>query len=448
MMDRKRVAAVHFVLATALLILSFYGNAFHVAEGNWFRGQQRQVEGQVAARLIVADQDGLLSHGGFNGWCASRVSTLRHQDQLYIQGVACDNFKPYRSQAGLQAMSFAVFDRLTPFDRATTWNLIQFVTAAFSAVFVALLLSWLGAEFGHLAYAAALAATLFSPWMTVFGRLLYWVMGVFYLPLVAVILIQRREDEARALPPIGAAGWIAGAVLLKCLFNGYEYMTTTLLMMITPLVYTAFAGRWSMTRLARRAALYGGAAMAGILISMLLLCFQIASIHKDGFRGGVRHIVSSYQKRSHGDPGDFPKMYRRSLDAKVTDVIGMYLSGTVFGFNRGFDGQHPERLDTAGRFTYRDLVILFALASFAALALAGRLSRDDGQAIKLRALVVTTWFAAAAPLSWFVIFKAHSYVHTHVNFLTWHMPFVPIGAALCGLVVAVAIQRRSELLPR
>ena len=446
MMARKRVAAVQFVLASTLLVLAFYGNAFGVAEADWFRGHQRQVEGQVAARLIVADRHGLFSHSGFNGLCEARIG--QHQDELYIDGRPCGRFKPYRSQVGLQATSFALFDRLTPFDRDTTWKLIQLITACFSALFIASLLCVLGAEFGHLAFAAALAATLFSPWMTVFGRLLYWVVGFFYLPLVVVIWLQWREDHRRAAAPVAAAAWIGGAVLLKCLFNGYEYMTTTLFMMVTPLVYLAVARGWSPARLLGRTALYGSAAIAGIMISMVILSFQIGTSHRDGFSGGIRHIVSSYQKRTHADPDNFPKMYRRSLDAGVAEVLSMYLSGTVFGFDRKFDGQHPEKLDPSGRFTYRNLIALYAAATFAALVLALRLPRNDRQATQLRALVITTWFAALAPLSWFVIFKAHSYVHTHVNFLTWHMPFVPIGAALCGLLISIAITRRSELTPQ
>ena len=44
-----------------------------------------------------------------------------------------------------------------------------------------------------------------------------------------------------------------------------------------------------------------------------------------------------------------------------------------------------------------------------------------------------TWFSFLAPLSWFVIFKAHSHCHTHMNFLVWQMPFTILGVALCGV---------------
>jgi hypothetical protein len=53
------------------------------------------------------------------------------------------------------------------------------------------------------------------------------------------------------------------------------------------------------------------------------------------------------------------------------------------------------------------------------------------------ALIIATWFSILAPLSWFVIFKAHSYIHTHMNYIVWQMPFTLLGFAVCGLVVKI-----------
>ncbi len=40
-----------------------------------------------------------------------------------------------------------------------------------------------------------------------------------------------------------------------------------------------------------------------------------------------------------------------------------------------------------------------------------------------------------APLSWFVIFKAHSYLHAHLNFIVWQLPFAILGFAMCGAIL-------------
>ena len=65
---------------------------------------------------------------------------------------------------------------------------------------------------------------------------------------------------------------------------------------------------------------------------------------------------------------------------------------------------------------------------------------------KLSALSIATWFSILAPLSWFVIFKGHSYIHTHMNYITWHMPFTLLGFALFGLVGFYLVSEILEVL--
>jgi hypothetical protein len=63
----------------------------------------------------------------------------------------------------------------------------------------------------------------------------------------------------------------------------------------------------------------------------------------------------------------------------------------------------------------------------------GRQAQDLKQ--KKLALIAATWFSILAPLSWYIIFKAHSFIHTHLNNILWQMPFVLFGFAVCGLAI-------------
>jgi hypothetical protein len=58
------------------------------------------------------------------------------------------------------------------------------------------------------------------------------------------------------------------------------------------------------------------------------------------------------------------------------------------------------------------------------------------------ALVAATWYSLLAPLSWFVIFKKHSFIHIHVNPIVWQMPFTLLGLALCGFVIMELFKRK------
>ena len=62
------------------------------------------------------------------------------------------------------------------------------------------------------------------------------------------------------------------------------------------------------------------------------------------------------------------------------------------------------------------------------------------------ALIWTAWFSILAPLSWYVIFKAHSFIHTHMSFLLWQMPFTFFGFAVFSAAVIAWVNCERQLL--
>jgi hypothetical protein len=38
--------------------------------------------------------------------------------------------------------------------------------------------------------------------------------------------------------------------------------------------------------------------------------------------------------------------------------------------------------------------------------------------------------SALAPLTWFLMTKGHSYVHIHLNYVLWYVPFLPVAALI------------------
>ena len=58
------------------------------------------------------------------------------------------------------------------------------------------------------------------------------------------------------------------------------------------------------------------------------------------------------------------------------------------------------------------------------------------------ALMAILWVSLAAPLSWFIIFKGHSYIHTHMNPIVWYMPFMLLGFVLTGSTGWYLLQER------
>ena len=85
----------------------------------------------------------------------------------------------------------------------------------------------------------------------------------------------------------------------------------------------------------------------------------------------------------------------------------------------------------------RFLDVLGICAGLTVLYLIFRLTRPDWlpDRAKSTALIVATWIAVLSPVSWFVLFKGQAYVHTHTNYLAWHMPFTLFGYTMCAWLV-------------
>jgi len=96
---------------------------------------------------------------------------------------------------------------------------------------------------------------------------------------------------------------------------------------------------------------------------------------------------------------------------------------------------------------YLYLIAVFLAVSIAVL----RRANADASVERRRrdsALVCATWLSLLAPLSWIVIFKAHSFVHAGINFILWQMPFTFFGFALCGVACRNVFRKRwSRLMP-
>ena len=433
---RRRSRVLILLISTATLFGSFLWNAFGVVDDLWFAGHQKDMESFIVGRLVKSRSDGLLSDGGLLGYVSQGTQKARFssdaivfQYRSYLLGLDFGRYTRYDSQIGVQGIAFGALDALLPLTPKHKLSLFFALTALLSSLALAAIVLWLWVEFGAFAGMVVLLSTLGSEWLTVFGRNLWWGLWAFYLPMLATLAVCRHWQEAT---PRRIAAVASAAFLVKCGVNGYEYMTTTVVMALVPLIYAGITARSRLRALGARAgALVLGASVA-VMLSLAILCAQIHAASGSWHRG-VDHISSSLAERTHGNPADHPKSLRASLEAEILPVLATYLKGTYFQVGR----KDPEATHANWRVPYWSLGVLFAMASL--VAVTRRPGDDDRRPL---ALVVATWAGLLAPLSWFFVFKAHSFIHTHMNFIVWQMPFTLLGFA----VLAVSLQRMSALL--
>ena len=163
--------------------------------------------------------------------------------------------------------------------------------------------------------------------------------------------------------------------------------------------------------------------LTAVLSGVVWLSAQYALL-TGSFREGLDYILWSFGKRVHGlAQYDYEPVYERSIHSNQWDVLMAYLNDHAFHVQHWFNSQIWKHVSII---TFTFCILLFVLMSFFSLT-AKAIQKNEAFYRRQKALVVTLWVSLLAPLSWFIIFKGHSAIHTHMNPIVWYMPFLLFG---------------------
>jgi len=441
---RTTKSLIIFGVSLLLLHLGFSSNTWRISEEARFLSHQQDSESLVLGRLVKSRQDGVSAAGGLTGagipndihrdWITSEQ--VSDQYAAYLDGSRFDDYSPYLSQTGGQGMLLSLLDRILPLPPPETLELFHSLTSLLSAAAFRLIVVWFYLEFGLLTSGVVLSSVVFSLWLTLFGRNLFWSTWAYFVPMIGMMYYSRHADASGRMGRhhvLGLLGFLL--ISIKCFINGYEFVTTTLIMMMVPLAYHDLKRKASLLELAKRSASFLAGGLAAIAVNLFVLSLQIAHALQGSLSDGWRHILYSLGKRTYGIGDDYSETVAASLEASVLDVLRTYLTGVYVDTTHFVEAFRLYRLSFVleREIEYWQLIVLFALGS-GYVVLSTRAASAEGRQSRL-ALVVATWMSIAAPLSWYVIFKGHSYIHTHMNYILWQMPFTLFGFAVVGLAM-------------
>jgi len=436
------------ILSFVLLSLGFFSNCWNVAEQKHFKSNQFGSEALILGRLIKSRQDGIFSAGGLTGaWVPDNSHNYgisdhwfspqqaRNQYSVYSGGVTSDTYLLYLSQTGGQAMIFSLLDSSIPLSPRTKLPLFYLLTSTLTATALTLIILWLYCELGFSAALFAACSMILSQSLTCFGRDLWWCMWAFYLPMIALMYFfkNKRIQTDTHLLRLGLLCFCA--VSIKCFINGFEYITTTLIMMVIPFIYYSMRDRVRISSFLKGIIIAITGSFLAIFLSLTILAFQVGAA-KSNMRDGFQYIVYTFGKRTHGNANNYPDSITSSLKSSTSIVVVRSVSGSFFNLNNYLTVSNEFISRYLFKIRYLYLILFFLGISFFILY-----SKDKHalpkQRQKNRAFVYATWLSILAPLSWFIIFKAHSHMHVHMNFILWQMPFTFFGFAVCGLAAGL-----------
>jgi hypothetical protein len=461
------------VLLTLASFLSISGNYLAIVPPKDFAHPVDISEQLVVDGLLNARPGRTAVLGTFEG-----PATLQQGDGAVSAGdpdAAKDSgrhFTEYRSQYGLQIKLLNVISRFTGSDISIFHSLASLMMSLVIGAFF-FGLSSIFSTSGALAFCLSL---LTSPWITLFGRDLYWVEFTWFLPALTVLFLGGAAFTSGAAP-VALYLMVTLAFIIKFLC-GYEYATTIVIAAALFVLIHAFRRCASLASLVRHVVGIGLASVAAFSVALV--------IHAHALEGdevmGLREIADVAQKRTGilGSTADFVQKYCReaypsqfdecrefyttSLEVSRVRVTLRYFLMTRFlpwlntelsqanrdnlreGFNIiltdlpiALSSRTPEepsqRLEQIPIVTLAvDLANVAAFNLFVAMVFWAAIRQRDQLS-----LVVAAAFAGS--ISWFSSARGHSHIHTNLNFVVWYVLFIPFGT----LLLSSRCVRKEEL---
>ena len=441
------------LLVAAAAFFSYGFNGLKVTSDTLF------VEHQLDSERLVLD--GLLHGPGPDG--AMRLGKydrprFQNQDLLAHELYAAKNrggtFTEYQSQYGMQLVFWSWLAALSDDSR-----FLQSACALFMALVVAGFFVVLAREFSVRAALCFCATLVFSPWVVIFARNLYWVEATWFLP--ALVSFAWGKVALQSPRRFMVLLFLLFATLLTKFLCGYEYITTIVIAAFLPLAYYATRLRLDAKRALVQTVLFGVTAFLAFGVAATLHVRKLG--HGEGMQ--YERVVDIAKKRlATGDVDalareacrnapdlaaccdGYKKNYGDSLTCNPLTLVVRYLRMPHFlpwedrivptwreyvaieevteqmslASLKGALGIGPVR---ASLVAYKAFGLV-AFPLFCLLAGAASLWRGD------RSFSLALVISALSPLSWFVLAKGHSYIHLHLNYVLWYLLFVP-WAMLC-----------------
>lgn len=293
----------------------------------------------------------------------------------------------YRSQLGFQGKIVHAITSIYPSPKVY-WLIRLMNIGCFEAILLGICIQ-IKKKYGNLYALTFLLTSIISPWITVFVPNLYWVEFLWFIPMLLGLLCVNYPEKRGLFYILNAA-----ALCIKSMC-GYEYVTTIMISSIS------FLGTEWINNKDKRNKTFK--MICGMGISCLIGFFAAYGLHSyyygnhDILSGAKNLFYDTVLRRTWGDSSNYDAAYAVSLDASALEVVSKYLWHNI-----------------AGKVTL--FILILSIVSLLA-----EKYYFQGK-VKLQTSALAIQFLSS--VSWFVLAKEHSYVHTPLNFVMWHLGFM------------------------
>lgn len=322
---------------------------------------------------------------------------------------------PYQSQYGLQGKIFCKLSHYMNTDQSVSClNLFCCLLTAIIFVLIVIILFY---KYDFLMAICFFITFLLSPWCINFARNLYWVEFTWFIPMLTGVFCAWKINNKTCRIMSYIVAFLS--VMIKCLC-GYEYISTIMLGLITFLLVDFFLAIVNKDTRASRILFR----TTFIMSIIAMLAFLTAILIHANLRGngdvisGIKdiYIQDGLRRTVGGNIEDWPEAYWASFNASVGETLKKY-----------FQFSTDIITGISGRLFLALCIVPICIFIY--------------NYTRYRLMDWELWFMyivfLLTSISWFILAKAHSYIHTHMNYVLWYFGFIQI----CFYIICKQIMR-------
>ena len=301
----------------------------------------------------------------------------------------------YTSQIGLQGHIFNfLYNKLNiPF------SILKIFCCLSLAIVLVLMCYLISKKYNNLLGCVFYFTFLLSPWIVAFARNLYWVEFTWFLPMLFGLMLSMNYSKKKIFVPL-----IFFTILIKCMC-GYEYITTVMLSSVVFFIIDFFNKENKIKRkeIIKTILIVGIACLLAFMICIVMHAYlkgngNIIDGLKNIWKNDVlRRTIISYGKNNYSG------LVRESIDASVWTTVSKYLT-TESNILLGIEGKYFKFI----------LLLVFLISCY------NIIKREKNGYADIIMLIIFM----ISSLSWHILGKSHSYIHTHMNFVLWYFGFM------------------------
>jgi hypothetical protein len=432
--------------------LSYNNNFFLVTSDKLFIEHQLDSEQLVLDGILHGlDSDGPLRLGHYSRPEIDNQDILAHR--LYADQNKDGEFIDYKSQFGLQLYLFSFLSETFHWDV----HLLQSFSALLMSLIVAFFFVAIRREFSLIHAFFFCIPLIFSPWVVIFARNLYWVEATWFLPAVITFFFGKSSfTSANAALTMGVALFVAFLVKFLC---GYEYLTTIALSACVPLAYYTVQYRFGVKRGLLQLMTCGISMSLAFLVALSLHARLLSTDSDTPFndivlvakkRLSTQNTPSlAFLKEACKDernPEECQNIIEQSLMSNRFLVTAKYFAMPHFipwidratwnpsdkaALKEVRDNPTLKSIQSAiSRISFQSAFFLASIAASIVTFLLFNFFVCRAAYKRMDSLSAGLLMSLLAPLSWFFLVKGHSYIHYHMNYVLWYLLYVPFGMLL------------------